>query len=315
MNSKQTPKQWPFPRHKQFSKSLRDAAAAWFQEKNFSTHPRMPFCLANSHDWRSNIILSEVAEYITKQKDEAQQRNSPFPLHKYLHHGLSSQAMTFNLIGPLITRGDYTPLSDILESKNISGAEDIAEASFEYEDRDVFNEDRGQPTSIDVVLRNSRGEPSVFLESKLDEQVFGGCSVFAGGDCSGVNPIGNENICLLHFIGRKYWGLMAKHGITEAIRNDRQCLFTVHYQFFREVILAIEKGGTFVLLSDERSPVFRCPSGETEKGLMPFLTGLLPARLQERVASISTQELIGTIEQHKKHHDWVFEFKKKYAMA
>lgn len=315
MNSRQKAKQWPFPRHKQFSINLRSAAATWFREKGFSTHPRMPFCLAEWGDWKLNIILEEVATYIAQQSTDAQQKEVPFPLHKYLHHGMSSQAMAFNIIGPLITRGDYSPLSDLLKSKRVSGADDIADASFEYEDRDVFNEDTGQPTSIDIVLRNASGHPRIFIESKFDEQEFGGCSVFRDGDCSGMNPIGAENTCFLHFIGRKYWPLMTKHGITESVQNDRQCLFTAHYQFFREVILAIEKGGTFVLLSDERSPVFRCQSGEQEKGLMPFLTGLLPEHLRGKVASISTQELVTAIERHPKHHDWVCEFKKKYGMA
>jgi hypothetical protein len=315
MNSRQKAKQWPFPRHKQFSQNLRDTAAAWFKEKRFSTHPRMPYCLSDWKDWKSNIILPEVAAYIAQKNTDAQQRNVPFPLHKYLHHGMSSQAMSFNLIGPLITRRDYSPLSNLLKEKRVYGADDIAEALFEYEDRDVFIEDTGQPTSIDVALMNAKGMPTIFIESKLDEREFGGCSVFAGGDCSGMNPIGAEDTCFLNFIGRKYWPLMSKHGITESVRNDRQCLFAAHYQFFREVILAIEKGGTFVLLSDERSPVFRCRSGEIEKGLMPFLTGFLPADLREKVTSISTQELVGEIEQHERHLDWVYEFKKKYGMA
>jgi hypothetical protein len=315
MNSRQRTKLWPYPRHKQFSKTLRVAAATWFQEKQYSTHPRMPFCLAQWNDWRSNIILHEVAAYISARNADAQQKEVPFPLHKYLHHGMSSQAMAFNLIGPLITRNDYSSLAAVLQSKHVPGADDIAEAVFEYEDRDVFNENAGQPTSIDIVLKNASGRPSIFIESKFEEREFGGCSVFSDGDCSGMNPIGAEDSCFLHFIGRKYWPLMAKYGISEAMRHDRQCLFTAHYQFFREVILAIEKGGTFVLLSDERSPVFQCPSGNQEKGLMPFLKSLLPDAIRERVISVSTQELVAAIEKSPRHHDWIFEFKKKYGMV
>jgi len=223
--------------------------------------------------------------------------------------------MAFNLIGPLITRHDYAPLFNLLRAKHIRGADDIQAAAFEYEDRDVFNEDTGQPTSIDIVLKDSNDNPSVFIESKLAEQEFGGCSVFKDGDCSGMNPIGCEDNCFLHFIGRKYWPPMEKLGINEAIRKDRQCLFVAHYQFFREVILAIEKGGTFVLLSDDRSPVFKCRSGDREKGLMPFLTGLLPEQIRTFVSSISIQELVGEIKQHERHRDWVFQFEKKYGMA
>lgn len=315
MSSRQRAKQWPYPRHKQFSSTLRAAAATWFEQRQYPTHPRMPFCLAQWDDWKSNIILPEVSAYISARSADAQQREVPFPLHKYLHHGMSSQAMAFNLIGPLITRNDYSPLAAVLKAKQVPGADDVAEAVFEYEDRDVFNEDTGQPTSIDIVLKSASGRPSIFIESKFDEQEFGGCSVFSDGDCSGMNPIGKEDSCFLHFVGRKYWPLMAKYGISDKVRHDSQCLFTAHYQFFREVILAIEKGGTFVLLSDERSPVFKCRSGDQEKGLMPFLTALLPDAIRSRVVSISTQELVAAIEQQPRHHDWVFEFKRKYGMA
>lgn len=314
MNSRKKAEQWPFPRHRKFSKELRAAAASWFKGKQYATHPQMPYCLSEWSDWKSNIILREVATYIDEQSTAAQEAEEPFPLHKFLHHGMSSQAMAFNLIGPLITRKDYLPLSDLLRSKYVSGADDIVEASFEYEDRNIFNEDTGQPTSIDIVLRSANGDPHIFIESKFDEREFGGCSVFAAGDCNGMNPIGAEDMCFLNFIGRNYWRLMAEPGISETIRKDRQCVFASHYQFFREVIFSIVKDGTFVLLSDERSPVFRCGPAENEKGLMPFLTGLLPEHLRGRVASISTQELVSAIEQYPRHNDWVIEFKKKYGM-
>lgn len=313
MNSRQKAQQWLFPRHKQYSKEIRDAAVSWFKEKHFITHPHMPFCLAERSDWKKNIILEEVAEYVEKQSKDAQTKK-PFPLHKWVHHGTSSQAMAFNLVGPLIVRGQYEPLSKVLKSKNIPGGDGITGACFEYEDRDVFKEDTGQPTSVDIVLKNANGDPCIFIESKFEEQGFGGCSVFSNGDCSGKNPVGSKDDCFLHFIGREYWNLMEHHGIIESVRNDRQCIFIAHYQFFREVIFAIEKGGTFVLLSDERSPVFQYRSGDAVIGLMPFLSGLLPDNLKEKVVTISIQELVAAIEKCKMHHDWINEFKKKYAI-
>ncbi|MDX9841470.1 MAG: hypothetical protein RBS95_08440 [Desulfobulbus sp.] len=315
MNSRQKAKLWPYPRHKQFSKTLRQAAASWFEEKQYPTQPRRPYYLAQWSDWPANIILKEVADYIAACRADAQRRRVPFPLHKWLHHGMSSQAMIFNLIGPMITRHEYGALASVLKSKQVPGAADIAEALFEYEDRDVFNEDAGQPTSMDVVLVDTNGRPSIFIESKFDEQEFGGCSIFSDGDCSGKNPIGAEDSCFIHFIGRNYWLLMAKYNISQGLQHDRQCPFAAHYQFFREVILTLEKGGTFILLSDERSPVFQCDSGKYKQGLMPFLTSLLPESVQKSVISISTQELVAALEQRPCHHDWVFAFKKKYAMA
>ena len=202
-----------------------------------------------------------------------------------------------------------------MEAKGISSASRINGGYFEYEDRSVFNEDTGQPTSVDVVLEDASGNPIVFIESKLAEQEFSGCSVFSNGDCEGRNPVGREETCYLHFIGRRYWKLMTKYGITEGLINERQCLFSAHYQFFREVLLSLEKGGTFVLLSDERSPVFHCKSEKVQRGIMPFLTEFIPAQYRSRIASISIQELIGYLKTNEKHRDWLGEFELKYGMS
>ncbi|GAM10469.1 hypothetical protein OR1_02758 [Geobacter sp. OR-1] len=323
MNSRQKAKQWPFARHKEFSSALRKSAANWFKDKGFITHPKMPYCLSDEglvgseQKWKRNIILKEVAEYIEMQSNVAKKKKISFPLHKYLHHGMSSQGMAFNLIGPLILRGDYSPLAALLKSKNVYGADDITEAIFEYQDPvNRFNEDAGQPTSIDIVLNNSQGDSIIFIESKFEEREFGGCSVFKDGDCDGRNPIGNLDSCYLHFIGRQYWNMMEQNEITSSLRKDHLCIFMAHYQFFREFLLAIEKGGTFVLLSDERSPVFKCKSDNgTEKGLLPFLTELLPDNLRSKVASITIQELVAEIEKQNIHGDWIFDFKRKYGMT
>lgn len=62
----------------------------------------------------------------------------------------------------------------------------LKKAQFEYEDRTVFNEDTGLPTSIDLVLFDTENRPKIFIESKLVEAEFGGCSVFKKGDCWGA---------------------------------------------------------------------------------------------------------------------------------
>lgn len=315
MNSRQLAQQWPFPRHKSFDQQLRRTAAAWFAAKQLPTHPRMPYCLKSKDDWPKNIILEEVAAFIETLKNDCEQTGKPFPLHKYAHHGLSSQAMAFNLIGPLITRNDYQPLTQLLQKKNIRNVQQITSATFEYEDRSVFNEDTGQPTSIDIVLRDKTETPLVFIESKLVEREFGGCSVFAGGDCNGENPIDNPDQCYLHFIGRRYWDLMDKYGFTAMLRHERQCIFVAHYQFFREVLFSIEKNGIFVLLSDERSPVFHCELNGINRGLMPFLLTFVPPALQHRIASISVQELVREISAAGNHNDWIGEFAHKYGLV
>lgn len=315
MNSRQLAQKWPFPRHKEFKQKLQNASAAWFKDRQFQTHPRMPYCLSKWSDWGSNIILQEIVEYIQNSKAKCENQGKPFPLHKYVHHGLSSQAMTFNLIGPQITRNDYSSLVQVLETKGVSSASRINHAYFEYEDREVFNEDAGQPTSIDVVLDDPAGNPIVFIESKLVEQEFGGCSVFSNGDCEGRNPVGREENYYLHFIGRRYWELMRKYGITASLVNERQCLFLAHYQFFREVLLSLEKGGTFVLLSDERSPVFHCKSDRFQRGIVPLLMEFIPAQYRNRIASISIQGLVGHLKTNERHQDWIGDFEAKYGMG
>ena len=315
MNSRQLAQKWPFPRHKPFEKKLRIAASNWFRNKNFNTHPRMPYCLSEWDEWKKNIILDEVSMYIETYKNNCEKNSNPFPLHKYIHHGLSSQAMAFNLIGPLITRNDLSPLLVALQKKNIQISSQIKTASFEYEDRTVFNEDSGQPTSIDIVLKNENEEPVVFIESKLVEKEFGGCSVFSAGDCSGKNPIQEKKQCYLHFIGRKYWELVEKYEISTAIRNEQQCIFVAHYQYFREVLLSLAKGGIFVLLSDARSPVFHCEINGENKGLMPFLLEFVPNKYKNRIASISIQELVETIKNSKHHQDWISDFEIKYGIS
>lgn len=315
MNSRQLSQQWPFPRHKTFEKELRDAAANWFKNQGYPTRSRMPYCLKSWSEWKDNIILDEVAANIESRKADCQRNKKPFPMHKYVHHGLSSQAMTFNLIGPLITRNDFDPLMELMNQGNVNVADDIISASFEYEDRKVFKEDWGQPTSIDVVLKDKRQDPVVFIEVKLVEKEFGGCSVFSNGDCNGHNPLSGENTCYLSFIGRRYWHLVEKYGFSKPLQNERQCPFIAHYQFFREVLFSLEKGGTFILLSDERSPVFHCSTNGARRGLMPFLMKFVPVEFKDRVASVSVQQLIEIIKSSSRHRDWIDQFEQKYGLA
>lgn len=315
MNSRKLAQEWPFARHKEFEQNLRRASALWFQNKQLKTHQKMDYCLSQWSDWSDNLILDEVAGYLQKYRDNCVKQGNPFPLHKYAHHGLSSQTMAFNLIGPQITRNDYTSLIEVLRSKDIDIASQVASASFEYEDRKIFNEDVGQPTSIDIVLNDSTGNPIIFIESKLAEREFGGCSVFSGGDCDGRNPISDEKSCYLHFIGRRYWELMNKYGIAENLTNEKQCIFVAHYQFFREVLFSLEKGGIFVLLSDERSPVFHCKADGGNRGILPFLKEFIPDKYKHCIASISIQELVEQLKTNRKHEDWISEFELKYGMV
>jgi hypothetical protein len=84
--------------HKKFVEQMRKNAAGYFRKREYLTSGRQPYILKEKKDWHNNIILPEVANLI--QSDGCK-------LHRWIHHGLSSQAMLFNLIGPLLTRRHY----------------------------------------------------------------------------------------------------------------------------------------------------------------------------------------------------------------
>ena len=212
MNSRQLARTWPFKRYKVFERELRDAAVGWFSNKGLATHARMLYCLKSHDSWPQNIICTDVAEYI-RQEHERNLGKDSFPLHKYLHHGLSSQAMVFNLVGPLIVRKDLEPLSVAIERAGMPWPTGEVTAGFEYDDRAVFNEDTGQPTSIDLAISGETAR--IFIEAKLVEREFGGC--------------------YLHHIGRKYWERMNEFGFGETtFASGPICPFISYYQFFRE---------------------------------------------------------------------------------
>lgn len=305
---------WPYPRRRHFVEQVRRAATKWFLKRGYATDAKYPYILAAWADWQKNIILPEVGRFIEVSALEQRTEGNNFPLHKYIHHGLSSQAMLFNLIGPLLVANDLSPLKTLIERKGLAWPGAGAKARLEYEDRSVFNEQQGQPTSIDLAIMSQDGTPSIFIEAKLVEQEFGGCSVFEDGDCDGRNPSVNLELCYLHHIGRKYWTLMQQHGLDQGpIGRDTMCVLVSHYQFFRELLFALEKGGIFVLLSDERSPVFQCDGPLGERGLVPLLTALLPPEVKHKVAMISIQEMLREIGS-RDGNEWTYDFADKYGL-
>ena len=314
-SSRSNAQTWGYPRHRDFEGDLRRAAAAWFESRRLRVRSRnRPYILADHEQWPENIILPEVAGYIQKEKADRQAEGRGFPLHRYLHHGLSSQAMLFNLVGPLIVRGDLVPLRDALSQQGSACPGEPLNASLECEDRGVFREDTGQPTSIDLMLEGGPGSRPLFVEAKLVETGFGGCSVFAEGDCDGRNPVPDLSLCYLHHLGRKYWKLLEKHGfLAGQIRDDTTCILATHYQFFREVLFALELGGTFVLMSDERSPTFYCSGERGKRGLMPFLLSLMPEEARSRVTTIAIQHVVAAIKASGRH-GWIAEFERKYGL-
>ena len=306
---------WTFPRHIHYEQSLRDVAAKWFTEKDYPVSKKMKYILASRDDWHKNIILPEVAEYIDDQKAKHEQAKLSYPLHRYIHHGLSSQALLINLIGPLIVREDLEPLKFAIENTGLEWPEGEISAEFEFEDREVFKENQGQPTSIDLVIGDDLNAPNIFVESKFVEKEFGGCSLFEKGDCDGSNPAVDFSRCYLHQVKRQYWVLMKKHGFLEGpLAKESTCIMPGYYQFFREVLMALELGGVFVLLCDSRSPTFAYKSKDTNRGLFPFLLSLVPERLHPKIKIIYIQEVVDAIRESGRH-EWISEFEMKYGLV
>lgn len=313
MSSRKLAKTWPFLRYNKFKRKLQVAAEGWFSKKGFVTQEKKKYCLKSLNNWPQNIICADVTEYI---RQECEQKLGPFPLHKYLHHGLSSQAMIFNLVGPLIVKKDLEPVRVIFEEVGISWPTGEISARFEYHNRTVFNEDSGQPTSVDLAISGSE-TGRIFVEAKLIEREFSGCSIFSGGDCDGRNPVlyGFDG-CYLHHIGREYWERMEEFGFEEtALGLGPICPFVSYYQFFREVLLTLKEEGYFVLLHDERNPAFwKVSTNGKESGLWPFLMESVPTKYANRIKRVTIQQLVRKIDESGCHHDWICEFKQKYGI-
>jgi hypothetical protein len=312
-SSKSLAKTWPYPRHRHFQAALRHAAAAWFAARSLPVRPRMPYILARWDDWPQNLILPEVAAYIRQVRAARAEQGQGFPLHKYVHHGLSSQALLFNLIGPLILADDLLPFQAAGARRGLHWPAGPLAAYFEYEDRAVFNEDSGQPTSIDLVLKSPAGAPQLFVECKFTETEFGGCSIYAQGDCNGQNPASNLSLCYLHHIGRRYWTLLAKHGFLDGpLGQQKTCMLANHYQFFRCLLFALEHGAPFVLLGDARSPVFDSDGHQGRRGLLPLLEGFVPDEKRSQIVSLRVQDVVRAIRESGRH-PWITEFETKYG--
>lgn len=82
-------------------------------------------------------------------------------------------------------------------------------------------------------------------------------------------------------------------------------LTTCHlHLFFREVAFALERGGVFVLLCDERNPTFAQNAADRHRGLFRFLVSSLPGEVRVRVASVTAQEVFAEIVASRRHDDW-----------
>ena len=287
-------------------KTLRKQAAQYFKSKGCAT-ARCGYILASRADWPKNIILRKVADYIESKKRQAQINGRSFPLHKYIHHGLSSQACLFNLLGPLLVDGDYVTLKGILELSGLPLSGAITSAEFEFEDRKIFAESRGQPSSIDLHVKTDDDE-AVFAEFKFTEVGFGSCSLYRKGRCDGANPRNDLNSCCLHKMGRTYMALMNRYGL---LGGSDSCPFTEFYQAYRVLLCALENDGCFLLICDERNPAFWGCGEEVTGEVYVRFRELLPPGIADKVFVLSIQRIVEHLEKHLKP-SWLLEFRRKY---
>lgn len=184
----------------------------------------------------------------------------------------------------------------IVESAGIPLSGHVVNAKLEEEDRSIFNEGRGQPTSVDLYLQTDEGD-TVCAEFKFTENGLGGCSVFEGGDCDGRNPAGDFGLCYLHAIGRTYWLLMEKHRLlTDSLEASSICPFVTLYQAYRILMFALERGAHFLLIHDARNPSFAWTSTSIDRGAFALFYELLPTSAQRRCHRITTQKVVEILE-------------------
>lgn len=329
-------------RHRIFRRPLERAAARFFEARGVpTTSPGgfIPRCSGTRtapaargqpitpQPWHVNLIDDEVIGAIEGWRHDATQAGRNIALHDYLHHGLSSQAMAFNLIGHLIARDDIDAMGTAFVAAGAPWPGAGARATLEHEDPSVFDEKQRQPTSIDLVIEPAIVDagPTLFVEVKLVESGFGGCSQLrARGErpaaCSGANPLllAGEltKACRLARIGRTYWKRLEEQGVLGATQQTApRCPLADDYQFFREVGFALHRSGHFVLLVDARNPAFVTQPGESiERGAWDRLIEQVQPAARKRMHLVTLQSVVAAIRGTGRHGDWIERFVEKYAL-
>ncbi len=286
---------------------MEKAATAWIKGRELLTG-QAPYILKEHSLWPQNLLDPQFSEMILAERSLRASSGEGFPIHKYLHHALSSQAMLFNLMLPLMKEGDVDALSRGFEAAKIPWPGPGARARLEVEDRSLFNENAGQPTSFDMEISGPDGAP-LYIEAKLVEQEFGGCSLLEGGDCDGENPASDQEKCALVGMGRRYWERLEELGFD--LSAGPICPFGSYYQFYREVAYALTRGGHYVLLVHDQNPAFWKDQGN--RGLWPFLLKSVPEKHRHRLHRLTLQQLATALRQTGRH-PWIDEFSTRYAL-
>jgi POLQ-like helicase len=309
----------PADQFEAFQSELQAAAAAWFARRGYTVREDSAYCLREPFLWHHNIILPEVVRLVhhTCQTWKPRHPGLPGCLRDDLHHGLSSQGMGFNLLGPLVARNDLAPLKEAFTAVGGRWCMSTPNTHFAYYNRRVLGERDGMPTCLDFALTNRK--TGLFMDIKLAETGFAGCPFHRDGTCDGRNPCtaGRVAECPLTRSGSTTWRLMESFGLAEAALVDGDTCPLVRYDpFFKHLLFALASDGVLVLLHDARNPVFvqRDTHGSLVGGLCKRLSETLPRLVWSHVAALTVQDVVRAIEASGRHNDWIGQFKEKYAI-
>jgi hypothetical protein len=295
--------------YSEYREPLEASAAKWFAERPQAiVNPRAKYILADHNSWPHNLVDERLRKHVEEVR----------PRHTYVHHGLSSQALCFNLFGSLLLNNALDSLRPIVNSKGGLWPEGPYSHEFEFNDITVFNETRReQPTSWDFAIRKAGEYPFALVEVKFVETSVGACSVFARGDCNGDCPAKDFSLCYLQKEkGRKYWDVFQAQGLlTTPAFAGTICPLTIYYQFYREVTFAAARKVQMLFIYDDRNPVFGCPDSQDQSGLLPLLLRHLPPTVKDNIKLIPLRELVRSLYSDHRNRKWLASFASKYDFA
>ena len=301
---------WPYQRRSEWVAEQRRTVATYFRERGVAVG-RQDYILKDRDAWEHNLVDPGLRAWLIDLQQKRQASRGTFPIHKWIHHGLSSQALLVNLLGPALRAHRLDLLDIVFRDAGLQLAGEVTEVELEKEDRLVFNERQGQPTSLDLACRTSADE-NVFVEFKFTEPEFGGCSLFSEGDCDGANPASDHTTCYLHHIGRRYWDAMDRHGLTPTLLASPMCPLVYLYQVYREVLFALEKGGRFLLIYDARNSAFVSTGPRGVRGIWARFLDTLPAQVRAITASITIQRIAEVLEE--RGCEWIGALRAKHGI-
>jgi hypothetical protein len=255
--------------------------------------------------WKKfNLINRSIAEWLNKNENgQVGNKNNPIKYHSGVNHALSSQVMLFNLVIPMILKGDLSPLLKALGENDSS--RNNWDPTFEYSDQSILDEDKKSPTSVDLSLEC--GDGRILIEAKHTEREFGGCSVFKNGSCTGENHLLKDGRCIFNgkdsntgeyekkYVNPRKYAVLLKKILKREWQNMTLCPMASYSQFYRLVMMGIVKAEAnwkLVILHDGQNPVFSTKRENATSNIIDFLKGSMKEEYSSRVVAVPSQEVI-----------------------